>query len=61
MEAWDAVDRVLAEAQVMITPGLAFGAAGARYFRLSFVAPAAQLAAAATRLTQVLGAVPALR
>ena len=60
MEAWDAVDRVLHEAQVMITPGLAFGEAGARYFRLSLVAPANQLAAAATRITHVLGNVPAL-
>jgi LL-diaminopimelate aminotransferase len=59
MEAWDAVERVLMEAQVMITPGLAFGEAGARYFRLSFVAPAEHLAAAATRITQVLGNVPA--
>ncbi len=61
MEAWDAVDRVLLEAQVMITPGLAFGEAGARYFRLSLVAPAEQLAAAASRITSVLGNVPALR
>jgi LL-diaminopimelate aminotransferase len=61
MDAWDAVDRVLHEAQVMITPGLAFGAAGARYFRLSLVAPAEQLAAAAARITHVLGHVPALR
>ena len=60
MEAWDAVDRVLHEAQVMITPGLAFGEAGARYFRLSLVAPADQLAAAAARITHVLGNVPAL-
>jgi LL-diaminopimelate aminotransferase len=61
MEAWDAVDRVLHDAQVMITPGLAFGAAGARYFRLSLVAPAEHLAAAAARITGVLGNVPALR
>lgn len=60
MEPWDAVERVLMDAQVMITPGLAFGTAGARYFRLSLVAPPADLAAAATRLVQVLGNVPAL-
>ncbi len=59
IEPWDAVDRVLADAQVMITPGLAFGTAGARYFRLSLVAPADQLRAAATRIAQVLGNVPA--
>ncbi len=59
MAPWDAVEHVLTEAQVMITPGLAFGEAGARYFRLSFVASAEHLAAAATRITQVLGNVPA--
>ncbi len=59
MEAWDAVDRVLMEGQVMITPGLAFGEAGARWFRLSFVAPADELRAAAARVVQVLGSVPA--
>ncbi len=59
MEAWDAVDRVLMEGQVMITPGLAFGEAGARWFRLSFVAPAAELRAAAARVVQVLGNVTA--
>jgi len=59
VDAWEAVDRVLTEAQVMITPGLAFGEAGARYFRLSLVAPADQLSAAATRITQVLGNQPA--
>ena len=59
MDAWDAVQRVLMDAQVMITPGLAFGDAGARWFRLSLVAPADQLRAAAGRVVQVLGAVPA--
>ncbi len=58
IEAWDAVHRVLMDGQVMITPGLAFGDAGARWFRLSLVAPAAELRAAATRITQVLGNVP---
>ena len=57
--AWEAVERVLMEARVMITPGLAFGEAGDRWFRLSFVAPAEELTAAAGRLVQVLGAVPA--
>lgn len=59
MEAWDAVHRVLMEGQVMITPGLAFGDAGARWFRLSLVAPADELRAAAGRIVQVLGNVPA--
>jgi LL-diaminopimelate aminotransferase len=57
MDAWDAVQRVLMDAQVMITPGLAFGDAGARWFRLSLVAPAADLRAGATRITQVLGGI----
>jgi LL-diaminopimelate aminotransferase len=59
VEPWDAVERLLIDGQVMITPGLAFGDAGARWFRLSFVAPADQLRAAAERILQVLGAVPA--
>jgi LL-diaminopimelate aminotransferase len=59
MEAWDAVHRVLMDAQVMITPGLAFGEAGARWFRLSLVAPPDQLRIAASRVAQVLGSVPA--
>ena len=57
---WDAVDRMLMDAQVMVTPGLAFGAAGARYFRISLVAPADELRAAAIRIAQVLGHAPAL-
>jgi LL-diaminopimelate aminotransferase len=60
MDAWDAVHRVLMDAQVMITPGLAFGDAGARWFRLSLVAGADDLRAAATRITHILGNVPAL-
>lgn len=59
MEPWEAVERLLLDAQLMMTPGLAFGAAGSRYFRLSLVAPAAELRAAASRVVQVLGAVPA--
>ena len=59
MEPWDAVHRVLMEGRVMITPGLAFGQAGSRWFRLSLVAPAADLRAAAARIVQVLGNVPA--
>lgn len=59
IEAWDAVDRVLMDGRVMITPGLAFGDAGARWFRLSFVAPAEALREAATRIVQVLDGVPA--
>jgi LL-diaminopimelate aminotransferase len=59
MESWDAVQRLLMEAQVMVTPGLAFGAAGSRWFRVSFVAPADELRAAAGRIVQVLGNVPA--
>jgi LL-diaminopimelate aminotransferase len=54
VDAWDAVERLLNDGQVMITPGLAFGDAGARWFRLSLVAPARELAAAASRIVQVL-------
>ena len=59
VEPWDAVDRMLMEAQVMVTPGLAFGEAGARWFRMSLVAPAADLRAAALRVAGVMGNVPA--
>ncbi len=59
IEPWDAVHRVLMDGGVMITPGLAFGEAGARWFRLSLVAPAAELREAVGRVVQVLGAVPA--
>ncbi|MCU0619026.1 MAG: aminotransferase class I/II-fold pyridoxal phosphate-dependent enzyme [Gemmatimonadaceae bacterium] len=34
---WDAVQHLLDEAGVVVTPGLAFGEAGARWFRISFV------------------------
>ena len=57
VEPWDAVHRLLTDAGVMITPGLAFGEAGARYFRISLVAPADTLRSAATRLVQVLESV----
>jgi LL-diaminopimelate aminotransferase len=53
MDAWDAVERLLMEGKVMMTPGLAFGDAGARWFRLSLVAPAADLRAAANRIVRV--------
>jgi LL-diaminopimelate aminotransferase len=56
---WDAVERLLLEARVMVTPGLAFGAAGERYFRLSLVAPAPVLHAAGIRIAQTFAAVPA--
>jgi LL-diaminopimelate aminotransferase len=59
VEPWDAVERLLMDAHVMITPGLAFGDAGARWFRLSLVAPAEQLRSAAERIVQVLSAAPA--
>ena len=59
VEPWDAVDRMLMEAQVMVTPGLAFGEAGARWFRMSLVAPADDLRAAALRVAGVMGNVPA--
>ncbi|MCC7054929.1 MAG: aminotransferase class I/II-fold pyridoxal phosphate-dependent enzyme [Gemmatimonadaceae bacterium] len=54
LEPWDAVQRVLMDGQVMITPGLAFGDAGARWFRVSLIAPAEALRAAAVRMAQVL-------
>lgn len=56
---WGWVRAVLDATGVVVTPGLAFGAGGAGWFRLSFVQPAPVLADAVARLTAV-AAVPAL-
>jgi LL-diaminopimelate aminotransferase len=56
---WEAVERLLMDGHVMITPGLAFGVAGARWFRVSLVAGADELRDAANNIAQVLGSVPA--
>jgi LL-diaminopimelate aminotransferase len=54
VEPWDAVQTLLDEGRVMMTPGLAFGVAGERWFRLSLVAPAVELASAAERIVATL-------
>ncbi|MCU0625551.1 MAG: aminotransferase class I/II-fold pyridoxal phosphate-dependent enzyme [Gemmatimonadaceae bacterium] len=51
---WDAVQHLIDDAGIVVTPGLAFGEAGARWFRISFVRDAAVLADAATRVAQSL-------
>ena len=35
VSSWDMFDRMLEQAQVVITPGAGFGAAGEGYFRIS--------------------------
>ena len=48
--------RACLDAGVVVTPGVAFGAGGAGYFRLSYVAPPAVLTEAVERLTRIQGA-----
>ncbi|HEY0777420.1 MAG TPA: aminotransferase class I/II-fold pyridoxal phosphate-dependent enzyme [Gemmatirosa sp.] len=48
---WGWVRAGMHEAGVVVTPGIAFGPGGAGYFRISFVQPAAVLAAAVDQLT----------
>ena len=52
---WQWVRTAMDEAGVVVTPGIAFGRGGAGYFRLSFVRPAAELAAAVERLAALVG------
>ncbi len=52
-DEWTWVRTGIDEAGVVVTPGSAFGAGGAGYFRVSFVAPAAVLADAVARLARV--------
>jgi LL-diaminopimelate aminotransferase len=54
--AWDAVQHLLDDAGIVVTPGLAFGEAGARWFRISFVRDAETLADAARRVARSLAA-----
>ncbi len=53
---WGWVRAGMDEAGVVVTPGVAFGPGGAGYFRISFVRPAAELAAAVDRLTALAAA-----
>jgi LL-diaminopimelate aminotransferase len=50
---WEWTNAVLAQANVVITPGIAFGPGGTGYFRLSLVAPEAVLSESVRRLTAV--------
>lgn len=50
---WSWVRAVLAEAGVVVTPGLAFGPGGAGWFRISLVRPAEVLREAVGRVAQV--------
>jgi LL-diaminopimelate aminotransferase len=47
-------ERLLLEADVMVSPGSAYGAAGAGYVRLALTVPDARLAEAMERLVRAL-------
>lgn len=47
MGDWEWVDALIAQAGVVVTPGMAFGDAGRGKFRVSLVQPAERLVAAA--------------
>lgn len=53
---WDAVQHLIDDAGIVVTPGLAFGEAGARWFRISFVRDADTLAQAARTIVRSLAA-----
>ena len=57
---WDAVQHLIDEAGIVVTPGLAFGEAGARWFRISFVRDAETLASAARTIVRALSSAPVL-
>jgi aspartate aminotransferase len=58
MTSTEAADRLLQEAHVAVTPGVAFGAAGEGHVRLSFATSDDLLDAAADRIGQMLGRRP---
>jgi len=53
--SWDMFDRMLLEAQVVITPGSGFGSAGEGYFRISAFNSRANVEQACQRLLALLG------
>ena len=54
VDAWEFFNYVLKHAQVVITPGIGFGSAGAGYFRLSSFATEGDVLTAIKRLNRVL-------
>jgi aspartate/methionine/tyrosine aminotransferase len=53
VDDWTFIRTMIEEAQVVVTPGSAFGPGGAGYYRLSFVAEPAVLEAAVERIVAV--------
>ena len=53
MTSWQAFDRILNEANVVITPGSGFGSKGEGYFRISAFNRRANAEAAAKRLQEI--------
>ncbi|MFN7954572.1 MAG: LL-diaminopimelate aminotransferase [bacterium] len=55
LESWKFFDRLLAEANVVVTPGSGFGAAGEGYVRISAFNSRANVEEATRRITSMLG------
>jgi len=53
--SWDMFDKMLSEAQVVITPGAGFGAAGEGWFRISAFNSRANVEEVCRRLKALLG------
>ena len=58
---WGWVDALMEGPGVVITPGIAFGAAGTGKFRISLVQPATELVSAVPLMTEIARSVPAAR
>ena len=55
VDSWGMFDKMLQEAQVVITPGAGFGAAGEGYFRISAFNSRENVEEVCARLEQMLG------
>ena len=55
MDSWGMFDRMLQDAQVVVTPGAGFGAAGEGYFRISAFNSRENVEEVCARITEVLG------
>lgn len=55
MDSWGMFDRMLQDAQVVVTPGAGFGAAGEGYFRISAFNSRENVEEVCTRIAKVLG------
>ena len=55
VDSWGMFDKMLQEAQVVVTPGAGFGAAGEGYFRISAFNSRANVEEVCARIAQVFG------